>query len=102
GVFGAGLFAKGGVGRTHGLVEFGNQRSLDHPAADFTAGRGERGYVFDIETGEALLDAPGQSTLGDELLEGVGRGRITARDRDAESGQVSDHLAKRGILAADL
>src|SRR5690606_15181313 len=83
-------------------VEFGNQRGFDYPAADFAAGRGERGDVFDIETGEALLDAPGQSTLGDELLERVRRGRITARDRDSESGQVSDHLAKRGILAADL
>ena len=83
-------------------VEVGLQRGVDHPAADFRAGRVERGDVLDVQRGEAVEDALVQVVVGDEGLEGVGGGREAAGHGDAELGQVADHLAERGVLAADL
>src|SRR3546814_14268641 len=48
------------------------------------------------------LDALVQGVVGDEVPERIRRGRETAGNRDAEPGKLADHLAKRGILAADL
>ena len=101
-IFATGALAEFRVGLAHGLVEFRDQRGFDDPAADFGAGRGQGGDVIDIERGETVLDALGQAALGDELLEGLGRGRVAAGHRDAELAQVADHLAERGVLAADL
>src|SRR3546814_14866444 len=47
-------------------------------------------------------DALVQGVVGDEVPERIRRGRETAGNRDAEPGQLADHLAERGILAADL
>src|SRR3546814_12522515 len=48
------------------------------------------------------LDALVQGVVGDEVPERIRRGRETAGNRDAEPGTLADHLAKRGIIAADL
>jgi hypothetical protein len=43
-----------------------------------------------------------QVVVGDEGLERLGSGGEAAGHRDAEPGQLADHLAERGILAAHL
>ena len=42
-----------------------------------------------------------QVVVGDAGLEGLGRGGEATGDGHAQPGQVADHLAQRGILAAD-
>src|SRR5690606_29277418 len=45
-------------------VEFRLQRRIDDPAADFLAGRGQRGYVFHVQRGQAVEDALVQGVVG--------------------------------------
>lgn len=59
------------------------------------------GDVLDVERGQPVEDALGQVVVGDERLERLGRGGVAAGHRHAESGQVADHFAERGVLAAD-
>ena len=90
------------VGLADGLVEIGGQRRFDDPAADFLAGCGQRVDVFDIERREAILDALGKTAFLEIVLERLRRRRETAGHGHAEPGEVADHLAERGVLAADL
>ncbi|MNN10139.1 hypothetical protein D3C81_1230560 [compost metagenome] len=82
------------------MVQLRLQRCIDHPAADFLAGCGQRVDVLDVQRGQLVEDALGQVVVRDEVLEGFRRGRITSRNGDAQTGKVADHLAQRGILAA--
>ena len=91
-----------GVGRADVGIQVGLQRGIDHPAADLRAGGDQGVHVLDVERGQAVVDALVQGVEGDELAEGVRRGGEAARDRDAQVGQLADHLAERGVLAADL
>jgi len=65
------------------------------------AARGELGDIIDVECGELAADALGESPLREELAIGVRRGGEAARHLYAELRQGTDHLAKRGVLAAD-
>ena len=78
------------------------QRRVDHPSADLRPGLDQCIDVIDVQVGEPILDALGQAALGDELLERERGGCEAARHGYAELAQVADHLAERGILAADL
>ena len=89
------------VGGADVRVELRLQRRVDHPAADLAAGGGQRRHVLDVERGELVEDALVQVVVGDEVLEGLGRRRVAARHGDTEACQVADHLAERGVLAAD-
>jgi hypothetical protein len=89
-----------GVGGADVLVQLRLQRRIDHPAADFLAGGGQRVDVLDVQRGQLVEDALGQVVVRDEVLEGFSGGGITARHRNAQTGQVADHLAQRRILAA--
>ena len=43
----------------------------------------------------------GQAAFGEEVAKGVRRGREAAGDADARRGQLADHFAEGGVLAAD-
>ena len=101
-IVGAGILAQLDVGRADRLLEFGGQGGIDDPAADILAGRHQGVDVVDVERGQPVLDALGQTALFQILLERAGRGRETAGHGDPELGEVADHLAEGGILAADL
>jgi hypothetical protein len=90
------------VGGAEVGLQFRLQRRIDHPAADLGAGGGERGDVLHVERGQLVVDARVQRVVGDEGLECVGGGGEAAGHRDAQPGQLADHLAKRAILAAHL
>ena len=89
-----------GVGGADVLVQLRLQRGVDYPAADFLAGGGQRIDVLDVQRGQPVEDALGQVVVRDEVLEGFSGGGITARHRNAQTGQVADHLAQGRILAA--
>ena len=72
------------------------------PPADLRARPRERGDVLDIEWLQELLDAISQAVLGEEFAKGGGRRREAAGHADARAGKLADHLAERGVLAADL
>jgi hypothetical protein len=97
-----GLREKLRVGTSDLLLERRKQGRFQDPATDLRAGARKRGDVVDIELAEHLIDARAQLRSIDEFAEGGGGRRETARDADAFGGEMSDHLAKRGILAADL
>ena len=88
------------VGATDVGIQIRLQGRVDHPGADFLAGRGQGGHVFHVQRGQLVEDALGEVVVGDERLERLGRGRVAAGHRDAQVGQVADHLAQRRILAA--
>lgn len=89
-IFGAQLFVSG----TNVAVQFRLQRCVDHPAADLLAGEGECVDVFDIQRRQLVEDALRQVVVRDEVLESFRSGRISTGYRDAQPGQVADHLAK--------
>ncbi len=83
------------------LVEIGRQRGVDDPAADLLAGSGQRIDVLDVERRQPILDPFGQTALLEIVLKRLRSRREAARHRNAELGEVADHLAERGVLAAD-
>src|SRR5206468_4757991 len=72
------------------------------PAAEFGAYASERGDVVDIEARQRRLDFRCQASGFDELPERERGGRKTAGDSHPLSGELTDHLPQRRILAADL
>ncbi|MNN22384.1 hypothetical protein D3C81_1357410 [compost metagenome] len=88
-----------GVGSADVLVQRGVQRGVDHPAADFLAGEGQGRDIFHVQRGQLVEDALGQVVMGNEVLEGLGRGGIATGHRHTQAGKIADHLAERGILA---
>ncbi len=63
---------------------------------------GQRGDILDVERGELFAHARLKPGGLDERMKGVGRGGEPVRDQDTDPGQLSEHLAQRGVLAADL
>ena len=82
-------------------LEGRRKRLLPDPAADLGAGLGQGAHVVGVEAGEALADPLGQPAFGEELAEGMRRGREAAGDADARLAQLADHFAEGGVLAAD-
>jgi len=71
------------------------------PRADLRAGVGEGRHVFDVDARDRRGDALPEAAFGEEGEVRVGGRREAARHADAEGGEVRDHLAERGVLAAD-
>ena len=73
----------------------------EDPLPDARTGLGEARDVVHVESVELGLDASCEALVGEERAVGVGgRGEATGHG-DVECGEVGDHLAERGILAAD-
>src|SRR5690606_21578969 len=94
------LAAQPGVGGADVRVQRWLQRGVDHPLADLAASGGQRVDVLHVQLREPVVDALVQIVVRDEILECLGGGGEATGHRDAEAGQVPDHLAEGGILAA--
>jgi hypothetical protein len=82
-------------------LQGGRKRRREDPVADTGAGRGEAGDVVHVQSVEFSLDPTGKALVGEEPAVGVGGRGEAARHGDVERGELGDHLAERGVLAAD-
>ena len=100
---GSALFgAQPGIGGADVPVQLRLQRRIDHPASDFRTGSSERPDILHVQRRQPVVNPLVQGVVRDEGLERVGGGGETAGHRHTESGELADHLAERGVLAADL
>ena len=84
-----------------GLEVLGEVAGRDR-LADLLAHLRQRAGVVGVEPLELAGDLLGQAGVADEPTVGVGRRREPVGHVHAELGEVADHLAERGVLAADL
>ena len=77
------------------------ERRGQDPLADLRADARERFDVIDVERRQLLGDALGETFVLQEVPIGLRRGRKAAGHVDAGLREVADHLAERGVLAAD-
>eukprot|EP01107_Rhizomastix_libera_P017718 TRINITY_DN8690_c0_g1_i1.p2 TRINITY_DN8690_c0_g1~~TRINITY_DN8690_c0_g1_i1.p2 ORF type:complete len:760 (+),score=-5.99 TRINITY_DN8690_c0_g1_i1:96-2375(+) len=108
---GGGAHGEGGVGGGIGdqgvvvgldlVLQLGRERGVDDPLANLGAGSQQGIDVVHVQVGEFSLDAGGQAFMGQELPIGMGRGGETAGNPHTGIGQLADHFAERGVLAAD-
>jgi hypothetical protein len=85
---------------TDGLLQIGRERlGLDH-GADLGAHLGQGAHVLGVEGGQLGTDLVGQAVVGQEFAEGVRRGG-KARGHTHALGQLRDHFAEAGVLAAN-
>ena len=89
------------IGRRDRLGEARRERGTEEPSADLGAGRGQRPHILHIEPDEPLADAPFQVLLAEKVAIGLGGGRESAGYSNTGLGEMGDHLAERGVLAAD-
>ena len=85
---------------SNGLLQVSRERLRLDPAADLGTGLGQRAHVLGVQRCQSLADALGQAAMSQELAERVRRGG-KARGHAHALGQLRNHLAEAGILAAD-
>jgi hypothetical protein len=90
-----------GVGLAHRRLERGWERRVVHPLADLGAGLGQRGDVVGVQSLQPRIDLVHQRAVGQELAERVRRGGKAARHAHTGGGELADHFAEAGVLAAD-
>ena len=71
------------------------------PFSNLCSDASERGNVVDVEAGKRLVDAFVEAVGLEEFAVGEGGGCEAARNPDARRRKLADHLAERGVLAAD-
>jgi hypothetical protein len=76
------------------------ERRVDDPLANQRTGFGQRTHVIDIQRGELVLDARVQSAVAQELPKRMRRGGKATGHPHTAGGQLADHFAERGVLAA--
>ncbi len=84
-----------------GGFQIGGELGSLNPAADFGPRLGQGTDVLGVEGSQTGVDLFGQPPVGEELPEGVGRGCKPTRHAHAGSGELRNHFAQRGVLAAD-
>ncbi len=72
-----------------------------NPVADLRADRGELLHIVDVQRLQRSCDAIRESFMLQKVAIRLRSRRESRRHDDAERRQVADHLAERGILAAD-
>ncbi|OIQ75439.1 hypothetical protein GALL_428950 [mine drainage metagenome] len=82
------------------LVQLILERGFHDPLADLAAAIGQRAQVFDVQLVECGVDALRQAILRQEVAVGIGRGGKAAGHAHPGLGQVLDHFAEGGVLAA--
>ena len=83
-------------------TERGGQRRVRDPAADFRPGLRQRRDIVDVERCEPRRDARVETVVREELAKRKRRRGESAGHADSRAMELADHLAKRGVLAADL
>ena len=96
------VFGKPGVGSADVGFQIGWERLPGHRLADPATHRCELLDILGIQCGQLGVDHLGQAALGDELPVGIRGGGESVRYAYARCGEVADHLAQRGVLAAHL
>ena len=89
------------VARTQLAYQLLRQRRRPYPFPDLPAGGGKRPHVGDIEACEPLPDTLREPVAGEEFAKRVRGGREPSGHAHPGRGQLADHLAERGVLAAD-
>jgi hypothetical protein len=89
------------VGAADGGLQRRREGLLDDLPADLPAGRGQGADVVGVQRAQPLGDPLRQAGVAEEALVGRRRGGEAVGDADPGVGQVGDHLAERGVLAAD-
>ena len=88
-------------GITNRVFEFGREGVFDDPVPDLFA-RGDQGIdVVDVQIIQRGIDFVGQAVVSQKRAIGISRGGKAIRHRDTGISQMADHLAQRGVLAAD-
>ena len=77
------------------------ERQLDDPFTNLRTGFDQGIDIIDIERVKRGVDTIGEAIVSQELTVGICGGRKAARHTHV-GRQLADHLAKRGVLAADL
>ena len=100
-----GIRGLGGEALVRGLdvaLERGGERRRGDPAADLGTGLRESGDVVDVECSEGLIDPILEAVLSEKFAKSEGSGREAAGNAHPVASELADHLAQRGVLAADL
>ena len=84
----------------NGRLKVGRERGVEHPLANLRAGLGQCAHVFGIECGKPVGNARVEPALREKLPKRMRRGGKPARHPHAGGGQLADHFAERGVLAA--
>jgi len=74
---------------------------IEDPLANRLASRLQGAYVVDVEPVENVVDSRIEVVVAKKITIGCGSGCETARDRDTETAEITDHFAERGVLATN-
>src|SRR5918999_242514 len=82
-------------------LETRREWSREDPLADGCANRSQLLDIIHVEPPQLLRDALRERLMLQEVTIGLGGRRESVRHRDAQLGEVAEHLAERCVLAAD-
>src|ERR1022692_2752007 len=88
-------------GREQRALELRRQRRRGHPASDRIAAARQLRDIVDIQARQFGLDALRQAAVREKFPECIRGGGEAGWDADPEPAQMADHLAQRGVLAAN-
>ena len=91
----------GRIGHADGLCQAFLQRGARDPAPDFPPGLGQLPHIIHIEAVQPGLNARLKIIVREKVHKGGRGGGVAVRHADAQGAQLTEHLAERGILAAD-
>src|SRR5690606_30767773 len=87
-------------GLADGTIQRCGEVGLHDPLPDLAAGARQRIDVIDIQRIQSCVDALVEPTLLEKFAISVRSGGEATRDGNTRTGQIADHFAKRGVLAA--
>ena len=90
------------VGGGNAGVEIKLKRRSYDPLAHFGTGFRQRRHIIHVEAGKRFFDARLKVIVAEKIAESLGRGGESARHPHTGAGQLADHLAQAGVLAAHL
>ena len=96
-----GLLLHRRISRANRRFKCGRQRLRNHPGANLPSGCGKRLHIRHIEVFQTRFDTRRQPFMGQKIAVGIGSGGKSARHAHTRIGQLADHFAERGVLAAD-
>ncbi len=100
--FGAGIGNHLGIGVSHFMLEFGREWGIDDPLTNLRADFGQGGHVVDVQCFQRVFDPLRQTFVLQEITVSLCGCRKATGNAYAGTGQLADHLAERGVFAANL
>src|SRR5690606_1667425 len=83
------------------LVQSFGEVGFHDPLTDLGTGTGQSVNVIHVQRVQGSVDPVVETTLLEKLAIGISSGGKAARYGNTRAGQIADHFAKRGVLAAD-